>query len=302
MMQRMVLWCWLMIAVLGATAAHAQTPSAPPDTPPKPQLHFGYKVEFVNSTSVCLGAPGVVPVRGTIKSVNPKAGQYVIETESASVIRLPFYYQDCRIRRVDGVAGKPPVAPVQKPVPPAPAAVKPTAAPPPAKPPAPAVRPPAPVVAAAGSQPSGKPEKLRVDTRDTVLADRPLADCGALNIPGRNGQAITKEIAKKVITCLTEKPSPTGEDGAVRVDIKSVDIGSPRARIRYRDPDGDDDAQVYPVHVVVTSKYFYRRRNVEYTDQEGFYACLVDVFGFWRCGEVAGTGTPGIKREIEVVP
>jgi len=138
--------------------------------------------------------------------------------------------------------------------------------------------------------------KLRVDENNTVLADHELLDCDNLKQkPVKNGARPDPKVIDKVIRCLWERPAVRkGVDGAVTVDITSLQIGAPRKWILNGDigTDGSLGTIVYPIKTTYTQKTFYRN-HTSVDENVGTYNCYVSKFGEWRCGAA------GIKRKGE---
>jgi hypothetical protein len=152
-----------------------------------------------------------------------------------------------------------------------------------------------------GAAPAIKADTLRVDENGTVLADRELIDCDNLQHSGHNGQPLPVELAKKLIQCIFEKPSPVGQDGATRMDIVQFTPGSARKWILYQDQgQGTLNTNVYPIHVKFNRKTFYRSRNVETTGEEMTFTCFADKVNLWQCGIASGPHKDGKKEEIMV--
>jgi hypothetical protein len=154
-----------------------------------------------------------------------------------------------------------------------------------------------------GAAPAVLTEKLRVDANGTVLADRALLDCEHLMRGGTNGSPLPPDLAKKLIRCLLEKPSPPGGDGATTMDITDLTIGAPHRWV-FGDDVGQGTANtiVYPVHVRWNSKKFLRDRNDLVTDAEGMFTCFADAVNLWQCGYATGPHKDGKKQEIVVKP
>jgi hypothetical protein len=144
-------------------------------------------------------------------------------------------------------------------------------------------------------------DKLRVDENDTVLADRELLDCDNLKHNGRNGTPPPADLARKLIRCLYERPSPAGQDGATTMDITEFSIGTPHRWHLHEDlGQGSAATLVYPVHVRWNMKTFYRTRNVQVTDKESMFTCFVDTTNLWQCGSAAGPHKDGKTEEVVV--
>jgi hypothetical protein len=153
----------------------------------------------------------------------------------------------------------------------------------------------------ASAAPNIPTDKLRVDENNTVLADRELLDCQNLKHDGRNGSPPPPELAKKLIRCLYERPSPAGQDGATTMDITGFTIGAPhRWRVNEDMGQGNASTLVYPVRVKWNMKTFYRTRNVLVTDKEQMFTCFADTTNLWQCGSAAGSHQDGKTQEIVV--
>jgi hypothetical protein len=153
----------------------------------------------------------------------------------------------------------------------------------------------------AGAAPKILTDKLRVDENNTVLADRELLNCDNLKHNGRNGAPPPVDLAKKLIRCLYEHPSPVGQDGATTMDITEFAIGAPHRWNRNQDlGQGNAATLVYPVHVRWNQKTFYRTRNVQITNKEMTFTCFVDTTNLWQCGGATGPHKDGKTQEIVV--
>jgi hypothetical protein len=154
-----------------------------------------------------------------------------------------------------------------------------------------------------GAAPTIPTDKLRVDDNNTVLADRELLDCENLKHDGRNGSPPPVDLAKKLIRCLYEKPSPVGQDGATTMDISEFNLGAPHRWRTYIDSgQGTPNTLVYPVHVKWNQKTFYRSRNDQITDKEATFTCFADATNLWVCGIASGPNKDGKKQEFVVKP
>ena len=149
---------------------------------------------------------------------------------------------------------------------------------------------------------NGIGEKLRLDAKGTVLAEREVLDCEHLTHTGRNGTPLPIELAKKLVRCTIERPAQPGMDGAQIMDIIEFTPGAARRWRVYEDMgQGSLNTMVYPVHVKWNQKTFYRTRNLTITDKEGMFTCFVDNTNLWQCGRAAGPHQDGRSEEIRVV-
>jgi hypothetical protein len=150
-----------------------------------------------------------------------------------------------------------------------------------------------------GALPQILTDNLRVDRNNTVLANRDLLDCQNLVRGGKNGSPLPIELAKKLIRCHYEAPSPVGQDGATTMDITDFTTGASRAWVVGIDRgQGELNTRVYPVHVRWNQKTFYRTRNVAITDKEATFTCFADNTNLWICGIAAGPNNDGKTQEF----
>ena len=124
--------------------------------------------------------------------------------------------------------------------------------------------------------------KLRVDNNNTVLADRPLINCGALQKRGKTGDRPNPQLITSLIRCIWEKPSAKGADGATTIDVAPLQFGQARRWIPTMDEGNDGNANtiIYPVKTTYTMKVFWRTRITEQQFTGVFY-CYVNTFGEW---------------------
>jgi hypothetical protein len=154
-----------------------------------------------------------------------------------------------------------------------------------------------------GPAPQIPTDNLRVDQNNTVLANRDLLDCQNLAHGGKNGSPLPVELAKKLIRCRYEAPSPVGQDGATTMDITEFTVGASRAWVASIDRgQGELNTRVYQVHVSWNQKTFFRTRNVAITDKEATFTCFADNTNLWICGIAAGPNKDGKTQEFLVKP
>lgn len=228
-----------------------------------PTYKEGDRVEF-SENGACLGTQYAIPSKGTIIKVNVRPGQN------------PMYgsYEV----EVDPLPGKAPRI-VSRPISSQDCGFR----------------------TLAGAAPKIQTDKLLLDENNSVLANRELLDCENLKHSGRNGSPPPVELAKKLIRCLYEHPSPVGQDGATTMDITSFTIGAPHRWRTYIDiGQGTLNTLVYPVHVRWNMKTFYRWRNVQVTDKEATFTCFADATNLWVCGLASGPSKEGKTQEIKV--
>ena len=134
---------------------------------------------------------------------------------------------------------------------------------------------------------------------DTVSADRPILDCPIKQAPARNGDAPDPELLERVFRCeYGEKPAPAGFDGAVTVDVASMQVGRSRKWIYAGGSGGGDlgggnaDTVVWPVRTTFTQTVHYRYSTAISADAVRIFNYFVDDFGEWRHGSAESIKMP----------
>jgi hypothetical protein len=154
-----------------------------------------------------------------------------------------------------------------------------------------------------GAAPKIEIDKLHVDNNNTVLADRDLLDCKNLKAgPARNGPPPPAELAKKLIRCLFESPSPARQDGATTVDITEFTPGVSHRWDRYvdRGSGATINTIVYTFRVKFNQKSFYREHNEAHIGVERIFSCYVDEDAHgWYCGQYKSL-KDGERKMIQV--
>jgi len=133
---------------------------------------------------------------------------------------------------------------------------------------------------------AGPTQKKNEAADKTVLADRAFANCDIQQIKAKNGNTIPDQLAKQLIQCIWEMPAKPGMDGAITVDVESVEVGAPRKWIYRRDLGqgiADLDTMVWPVDVKYTTKTFFRSRT-HVSVKEDIFNCYINSFAKWSCG------------------
>jgi hypothetical protein len=137
-----------------------------------------------------------------------------------------------------------------------------------------------------------------VDKDNTLSADRPIQTCPIVQPTVKNGAKPNPELLKKIIRCNKgELAASKGYDGAVTVDVTSVQIGTPRKWSYSRDSgNGNAATIVYPVKAVYTVKTFYRSRTLIYENWIRVINFYVNAFGEWASGSEEGIKVGTIKE------
>jgi len=113
-----------------------------------------------------------------------------------------------------------------------------------------------------------------------------FVECPIEQKPVKNGARPDVELVKKIIRCKKgEKSVEEGDEGAVKVEISSVQIGAPRPWSYSQDSgNAKPGTVVYPVKATYTVKTFYRNATEV---EEGWIRVLnfyVNAFGEWQIG------------------
>jgi hypothetical protein len=114
----------------------------------------------------------------------------------------------------------------------------------------------------------------------------------------KNGSRPNAELLKKIIRCAKgEKAVEKGDEGAVKVDISAILIGTSRPWSPSRDSgNGKASTIVYPVKATYTVTTFYRTATEV---EEGWIRILnfyVNAFGEWQIGSEEQVKSPKVKR------
>lgn len=128
--------------------------------------------------------------------------------------------------------------------------------------------------------------KVTVDANNTLSADRAILECPFEQVQVKNGTAPNAELCKKLIRCKKgEKAASKGYDGAVTIEVTSLQIGSPRKWSYAADyGNGTTATLVYPVKATYTEKVFYRTRTQVTENWIRILNFYVNAFGEWAIG------------------
>lgn len=137
---------------------------------------------------------------------------------------------------------------------------------------------------------------------DTFPADRPLLQCPFVQPTARNGDAPDVELLARVFRCqYGEKPAAPGLDGAVTVDVASMQVGRSRKWIYAGGSGGGDlgggdaDTVVWPIKTTFTEKVHYRYSTAVSADAIRIFHFFVNGFGEWQYGSAESVKRPEIS-------
>jgi hypothetical protein len=116
--------------------------------------------------------------------------------------------------------------------------------------------------------------------------------------PAKNGSRPDGELLKKLIRCAKrEKAVDKGDEGAVKVDIASIVIGSARPwSYRQDQGSGELDTIVYPVKATYTVSTFYRTATEVESGWVRILNFYVNAFGEWAIGSEEPVASPKTQR------
>lgn len=128
--------------------------------------------------------------------------------------------------------------------------------------------------------------KVTVDANNTLSADRAILVCPFEQVQVKNGTAPNAELCKRLIRCKKgESAASTGYDGAITIDVTSLQIGTPRKWSYTADyGNGTAGTFVYPVKATYTEKVFYRDRTQVTENWVRILNFYVNAFGEWAIG------------------
>lgn len=143
----------------------------------------------------------------------------------------------------------------------------------------------------------GPGEKPTVQTT-ALSAQGDFVECPIKQKQVRNGSRPDAELFKKIIRCAKgEKAVEEGDEGAVKVEISTIQIGASRPWSYSQDlGNARPGTVVYPVKATYTVKTFYRTATEV---EEGWIRILnfyVNAFGEWQIGSQENVKSPKVQR------
>jgi hypothetical protein len=126
---------------------------------------------------------------------------------------------------------------------------------------------------------------VTVDDENTVSADRAIMSCPVPQTPVKNGARANIELFKKLIRCRKgEKAAGRGVDGAVTVEVTSLQPGATRPWEYGRDMGGKPGTIIHPVKATFHYKTFYRSSTQVSQNWISIINFYVNAFGEWETG------------------
>lgn len=126
-----------------------------------------------------------------------------------------------------------------------------------------------------------KPEKIQLEQKQVKKGSGPNA-----------------ELIKKLICCKKgEKSVEKGDEGAVKVDISTIQIGASRPWSYSQDLGNvKPGTVVYPVKTTYTVKTLYRKATEVEDNWIRILNFYVNAFGEWQIGSEEPVKNPKVKR------
>ncbi|MES2972456.1 MAG: hypothetical protein V4757_02565 [Pseudomonadota bacterium] len=122
--------------------------------------------------------------------------------------------------------------------------------------------------------------------RDAGTAGLDFLSCPFTQKAVKNGARPDVELFRKVLRCKKgEKAVAANDEGAVRVEVVALQVGTPRPWSYRQDlGNGKQDTVVYPVKVSYTIKTYYRAATEVSEGWVRVANYYVDAFGEWQIG------------------
>jgi hypothetical protein len=145
---------------------------------------------------------------------------------------------------------------------------------------------------------TGATEEKPIAEVNDIPAGGDFVECPAKQKQVRNGSRPDAELLKKIIRCAKgEKAVEEGDEGAVKVEVSDIQIGTSRPWSYSQDlGNAKPGTVVYPVKATYTVKTFYRTATEV---EEGWIRILnfyVNAFGEWQIGSEENVRSPKVKR------
>lgn len=122
--------------------------------------------------------------------------------------------------------------------------------------------------------------------------------CPVVQPPATKGAPPDQDLMKNLVRCKKgEKAVAPGEEGAVRVQVSALQIGTPRPWSYEQDSgNAQPGTIVYPVKVTYSVTTYYRKATEV---EEGWVRILnfyINAFGEWQIGSEEPVRPPTSKR------
>lgn len=149
------------------------------------------------------------------------------------------------------------------------------------------------------SKPEGNPSTSQPAKQgNEIPSEDDFVKCPIEQKPVKNGARPNPELLKKLVRCAKgEKSVEQGDEGAVKVEIADLVIGTSRPWSPSRDSgNGKAGTIVYPVKATYTVTTFYRTATEV---EEGWIRVLnfyVNAFGEWQIGSEENVKSPKVRR------
>ena len=132
--------------------------------------------------------------------------------------------------------------------------------------------------------PGGAGRGAPVGAAKVPAAVEGLLDCPVEQPKVAQGSRPNAAVLTKVIRCLYEEKGRSAAERTVKVDIQSLEIGTPRSCVPGNDFGcGIPTYPLYPAQVRWTNTIYYSE-SIQWTENLSVFHCNVSPFGKWECG------------------
>jgi hypothetical protein len=129
-----------------------------------------------------------------------------------------------------------------------------------------------------------------------MVTNRGVLQCPCPQPKASAGDRPDPELLKRVIRCHKgEKPVADNEEGAVTVEVASLQVGEPRKFIYGQDLHGKPGTLIHPVKVQYTVKTHYRTRIAAEENWIRVLNFYVNEFGEWSVASEVPVRSPDVK-------
>lgn len=145
---------------------------------------------------------------------------------------------------------------------------------------------------------TGKTPARAPDEKEPALNEGEFLECPVEQKKVKNGSRPDAELLKKIIRCAKgEKGVEEGEEGAVKVEVSGIQIGTSRPWSYDQDlGNAKPGTIVYPVKTTYTVKTLYRTVTAVEENSIRILNFYVNAFGEWQIGSEENIKSPKVRR------
>jgi len=146
-------------------------------------------------------------------------------------------------------------------------------------------------------EPEATNQAMKEDKDDPAGA-ADFLDCPVEQRKVKNGSGPNAELFKKIIRCSRgEKAVEKGDEGAVKVEVSAIQIGTSRPWSYSQDiGNAKPGTVIFPVKTTYTVKTLYRKATEVQENWIRIVNFYVNAFGEWQIGSEEPVKSPKIKR------